>query len=116
MTYRRISTRARHIFVPYNGKIADITHADTNRHNLDLAAPLSETRTIIAIIVNATRISGSGTIFVYPNEGDKNTQISPGDSRVATVIIAAGMQRLQYYLNVANDDFDLNCLGYVAEA
>lgn len=33
----------------------------------------------------------------------------------APCVIADGTQRLQYSLVVANDDYDLYCLGYVVE-
>jgi len=105
----------RQIFVPYNGKIADITHADTNKHTLDLATALSETRKIIEVELATNRIAGTGTFYPYPNEGATRSEIiSPyrGDG----VVIANATQRLQYSLSAANDDWDLYCLGYVVEA
>lgn len=114
MTYHRISARGRHLFVPYNGKIADITHADTNKHTLDLAAALGETRTIIAVILNVARIAGTGDFRVYPNEGAKFLYIEMWNQS-DFVVIASNSQRLQYNQTVANDDFDLYCLGYVVE-
>ena len=105
------------IFVPYNGQIADITHADTNKHTLDLAAALSETRKIIEITVVAFRIGGTGYFYVYPNEGvDSTRACTASGARTEQVIIANGSQRLQYHLSVANDDWDLMCFGYVVEA
>jgi len=101
-------------FVPYNGKIADITHADTAHHYLDLETALSETRKIVFLSLQVPRIAGTGNILAYPNEGARQCQVS-GDYET-TVGIAAGSQRLEYSLTVANDDFDLYCLGYVVEA
>lgn len=55
---------SRQILVPYNAKIADITHPDTNKHYLTLAnsggtgAIAGETRKIIMVILNALRMSG----------------------------------------------------------
>lgn len=107
--------RKRHLFVPYNGKIADITHADTNKHTLDLAAALGETRKIIAVNVFAWRIGGINDIYAYPNEGATVSLI--GFSYIATVVVIAdGTQRLQYSLATANSDWDLYCMGYVVEA
>jgi len=103
------------IFVPYNGKIADITHADTNLHTLDLAAALTETRKIIAVIVMDQKITGTGVLNVYPNEGAQSSYLSGDTMLMGFVVIADGTQRLQYALSVANDDFDLYCLGYVVE-
>ena len=106
----------RQIFVPYNGKIADITHADTNKHTLNLATALSETRKIIAVIIGNFRISGTDGVYFYPNEG--GTECLSGTDRrwIGTVVIADGTNRLQYALAAANADFDLHCFGYVVEA
>jgi len=105
----------RQIFVPYNDKIADITHADVNKHTLDLAAALTETRKIIAVIVNMQRITGTGTFLIYPNEGATATSGYYGFQHQYTIVILDGTQRLQYALSVANDDWDLFCFGYVVE-
>lgn len=102
-----------HRFVPYNGKIADITHADTNKHTLDLAIALSERRKIIAVMVTGIKQSGTGVFCVYPNEG--STYLVASWEAMRFVIMADGTQRLQYNLSVANDDFDLYCFGYVVE-
>jgi len=110
-------------FVPYNGKIADITHADTNKHTLTLAngagtgAIAGETRKIIAVQLGCARIAGTGYFKAYPNEGagpnEFPTLMGYGYNKV---VIANGTQRLQYALSVANDDFDLYCYSYVVEA
>jgi len=107
--------KGQQIFVPYNGKIADITHADTNKYYLDLATALSETRKIIALTIVSPRAAGVGRLNFYPNEGVQYFDFYDSFS-TGTVIIANGTQRLQYSLGVANDDFDLYCLGYVVEA
>jgi len=99
--------------VPYNGKIADITHADTNKHTLDLATALSETRDIVEVIVHADRMSGTNYLFGYPNEGSRSVYLdSVATNTPATIVIAQGTNRLEYALGAANDDFDLYCLGY----
>ena len=110
-------------FVPYNGKIADITHADTNKHTLTLAnaagtgAIAGETREIIAVILTVTRVSGTGGFLAYPNEGTSSGGVgSSSFVYPAFVVVADGLQRLQYKLDVANDDFDLYCVGFVVEA
>jgi len=107
------SKGARVLFVPYNGKIADITHADMNKYTLDLATPLAETREIIALFLSASRMAGTGELWAYPNEGVEYMILSTGRYQRGTCIIAAGTNRLQYSLSVANDDFDLYCFGYV---
>ena len=108
-------------FVPYNGKIADISHPDTDKHFLDLATALGETRKIIAVKLVASRMSGGGSFFVYPNEGDTGIQGTQGQGEtwmfyLGLCIIKNGSQRLQYSQLWAGDDWDLYCLGYVVEA
>lgn len=105
--------RKRIVFVPYNGKIGDLTHADTSKHFLGLEAALSETRKIIGLFTRCLRQSGTGGLRVYPNEGSIYIGISTGYE--TTVIIADGTQRMEYNLSVANDDFDFYCLGYMVE-
>ena len=105
-----------HRFIPYNGKIADITHADLNKHTLDLAAVLGETRKIIAVIVNAVLMVGAGNIYCYPNEGAFSLRFGDYQAYNQFVVIANGTQRLQYALDTINDDWDVYCFGYVVEA
>lgn len=104
------------MFVPYNGKIADITETDTAKHTLDLETALSETRKIVSVVLKAIRITGTGTFYTYPNEGTSYVEIIWGKNGVAPIVIKDGTQNLQYALTVANDDFDLFCFGYVVEA
>ena len=107
-----------HIFIPYNNKIADITHADTDRHTVDLAAALSESRKIIALCIGNARVTGTGQMYYWPNEGAENigNQASADFDRPLFIIIKDGTQRLQYSQSVANDDWDIQCYGYVVEA
>lgn len=102
------------IFVPFNGKIADITHADTNKHTLDLAAALGETRKIVDIRLMGARIAGTGFFWIYPDEGAQKDFLSSWAQSV-DITIKDATQRLQYCLSVAGDDWDLYCFGYVVE-
>jgi hypothetical protein len=111
----KLSNLTRQFFVPLNGKIADIKEVNTNKYLLDLAAALSETRKIIAVILDARRISGTGNLYYYANEGTQAT-IDYLTGRARLVIIADATHRLQYSQSVANDDFDLYCMGYTVEA
>jgi len=113
VTVHRIPKR--HIFVPYNGKIADITHADTNQHNLDLAAALSETRNIISVLIQAERVSGTGYFRMYPNAGAQQISGGTGTLDLKECVLAVGSNNLLYQLSVANDDWDIWCMGYVVE-
>lgn len=106
----------RQIFVPYNGKIADILEDDTDKHFLDLATPLGETRKIIAVLTGAERITGTGYFVWYPNEGARMTGWVSYANTLQVTVIANGTQRLQYAQTVANDDWDFYCFGYVVES
>lgn len=97
-------------FTPYNGKIADITHADTNKHEITLAA-LGLPDNAKVLILGFTRISGTGSLQFYPNEGAQLVKTA-GTSAHFSTCVAIINERLQYDLQVANDDFDLYCFGY----
>ena len=109
------------LFVPYNGKIADITHADTGKHTLTLAnaagtgAIAGERRKIIGAILLGNRQAGTGEFYIYPNEGSSYLHCTWA-LYGKLIIIADGTQRVQYSLTVAGDDFDFYCYGYVVEA
>lgn len=104
----------RQIFVPYNAKIADIREVDTGTYLFGLATPLSETRKIVAVMLMATRESGTGSLYADPNEGPFLWAATLMWD-LQQIIIKDGTQRFQYHQSVANDDFDLYCLGYVVE-
>jgi len=113
----------RQTFVPYNGKIGDLTHADTNRHELTVANPAGtgaiagETRKIIMLILGAVRMAGAGSFSLYPNEGATGSpQWTTDVSNPHPIVIANDSQRVQYSLSVAGNDWDLYCMGYVVEA
>lgn len=92
----------------FNNKVADITHADTNKHEITLATmglPLN----VVAMIIVATRQGGTGGLNVYPNEGVYNLQ---GTYTSNCMVVGIINQRLQYALSVSGDDFDLVCFGY----
>lgn len=111
------------IIVPYNGLIATLTHADTNKHTLDLptaataiAPLLGETRKIIAINLGNLRTVGVGSLFYYPNEGTNNLNLGWVGFFTGYVVINDGTQRFQYALENANETFALYCFGYVVES
>jgi hypothetical protein len=105
------------IVVPYNAKIADINVSDTNKHTINLATNLTETRNIVSIIVRPIRQGGANSFLCYPNEGTTYTGSNGDDPQHAfIVVLAAGTNRLQYSLGEANTDWDIYCLGYVVEA
>ena len=115
MGYTRTSGRLHEvIFVPYNAKIADITESDTNKHTLDLETALSETRKIVVVMLYGQRISGTGDLHSYPNEGADPQWVGHGLGADGHVI-KDGTQRLQYAQTVANDDWDLYCMGYIVD-
>ena len=103
-----------HKFIPYNDKIADITEADTANHTLDLAAALTETRTIIGIFFSLSRIAGTGNIRVYPIEAGHGV-LMDNTTRTEYIAVLYGTNRIQYALDNAGDDFDAYCTSYVVE-
>ena len=95
--------------MPFNDQIADITHADTNKHEITLAA-MGLPNNVVKLHLGVTRISGTGVMQFYPGEGTRGVSVATGIAGHVAVIIVN--ERLQYKLSVANDDFDLFCLGY----
>ena len=101
------------IIVPYNADIVHITHADTNKHTLNLATLLPETRKIIAVNVAVDTVSGSGNFYVYPNEGDNAVNLLNIPRANGFIVIKDGTNRLQYSLGAINDSVYFYCYGYV---
>jgi hypothetical protein len=101
------------VVIGYNAKIADISETDTNKHTLNLATALPEVRNIVAVHIKVTRIAGTGSFSLYPNEGASTISLVTGLDR--RCIIKYGTNRLQYAQTVANDDWDIYCLGYEIE-
>jgi len=94
--------------VPAVGKIADITHADTNEHSMSLPAVYpANTR---AIYIRCARIAGTGEFQVHSVSGDAGiTQVTGRD--VWWIRAADGL--FYYALSVANDDWDIYADGYI---
>lgn len=107
-------------YVPYNSKIADICESDTDKHFLDLESALSETRKIIAVILGALNVNGTGGFGVFPNEGEFGFVMvqSVFGTLIETYVVCVikdGSQRVQYAVGTVYDDFDVFCFGYVVE-
>jgi len=99
-------------FYGYNGRIAtNLTEADTAKHYLDLSAYVP--KNCVAIIVYASRVSGTGGLNVYPHEGTFGLKIGSGEEFCH--LIAIKNQRLQYSLTVANDVWNIFMFGYFVE-
>jgi len=94
-------------------KIADITHADTDPHTLDLSTIVPPET--LALYIMAERISGSGSLSGLPNNiGSKYVRI--GNTNTSSpLIISIKDQTLPYKLTAANDDWDLYLLGYFVQ-
>jgi len=90
-----------------NVNIADVTESDTAKHTVDISAYVPEN--CVAIIVQGQRISGTGSLHTYSNEGSLPTYINTVFYQPTIAILN---QRIQYRLTVANDDFDIYMLGY----
>ena len=103
-------------FVPYNAKIADINESDTDHHVLNLETALSETRKIIAILVNANLITGSGYLLCYPNgHATQSARVQIREYSSMFYVLKDGSQEFEYRQGTANDAFELICFGYVVE-
>ena len=111
----RLDLDNRLVFVPLNAKIADISEADTDKHTLNLETALGETRKIIGIIYIPVRTTGTGLLYIYPNEGAE-TLVAGSWSAAQLCLIKDGTQRLQYQQSVANDVWRIYCFGYIVEA
>jgi len=99
-------------FVSMNAKIADISEADTNKHLITLIA-MGLPANAKVILLGAKRISGTGALDVFPDEGTEATRVGDSANMYGkNFAIGVTDERLQYALTVANDDFDLYCLGY----
>lgn len=97
-------------FVPHNAKVADINHADTSKHLITLATmglPLNA----VVLILTTGRVSGTGYLRVYGNEGTSYQRCNVAGSTEG-VVVGIINERLQYDQSVANDDFDLKVMGY----
>lgn len=97
-------------FVPHNGKIADITHTDINHHTITMAS-MGLPPNVALIILQASRISGSGTLDIYPARGTTAYRFT-GSILIEMASIAITDGLIEYNLNTANDDWDIYCLGY----
>lgn len=99
-------------FVPYNGKIADITHADTDLHTITLTS-LGLPNNTVAINLQAFRMSGTGDFYAYPNEGAMQINLFQAAYKSSELIgLKNATYRMQYKLSVAGSDWDLYCSGY----
>ena len=95
---------------PADGKIYDITHADTLEHSVGLPAGYPEnTRAIIA--VNA-RQAGTGFLRMRTTSGSSSYMPSVLGTTHAFWVRAVDGQ-FYYRQTVANDDFDVYALGYL---
>lgn len=95
---------------PYNGKIADINESDTNKHTVDISAYVPTN--CVAVVIVPKRVSGSGELYLYSNEGSTYVY---GTSYNFNVLLAIKNQRIQFHQSTANDDFDLYMLGYLTD-
>lgn len=99
-------------FQGMNDKVATITHADVNQHTITLAS-MGLPSNAVVLILAALRTLGGGEFKAFPYDGGHSIYIGSGafvKTRGKPVAIAN--ERLTYNLTLANDTFDLHCLGY----
>jgi len=95
---------------PY--KIADLQENDTDAHTEDLSSILPPGTK--AVLINVERMSGSGTFVVYPNS-HATFIVSLGNTHNFLFTIPVKNRELKWANTVANDDWDLNLLGYFVQ-
>ena len=105
--------------VPATGKIADITHADTDEHSLTLAqlnAVYAGTfpENTRVIYVGGTKIAGTGTLNLHSVSGQKGVTIVTSTAAYFYAVLwyRAADGLFYYSQTVANDDWDVYALGY----
>jgi len=96
-------------FVPMSAKVADLTHADTNKHQISLAS-MGLPHTAVCLLLGGEKIAGAGNLRAYPAEGAVYIQISALQTEMHAIGIIN--EQLEYSLSNAGDDFDLYCFGY----
>lgn len=96
--------------VPYNAKIADLQENNTTKHDLTLATMGLPLNTKI-LFLQVIRQSGTGNFRVWPNNGTNYTTVSNQGFRLNAIVVHD--QKIVWSGSVANDDFDLHCLGYI---
>jgi len=92
-------------FIPV--KIADLQENDTTAHTEDISASVPPE--VMAILVYANRISGTGNLRIYMGSGTAYCYISPSNSAIITIV----NQELKWANSVNNDDWDIYLYGYV---
>lgn len=102
-------------FVPANEKIMDINEDDIAEHICTISDKVPPNT--VAIFIGAQRVSGTGVLKIFSDEGT-SAQESVALSSCHLVGIKALRIRtpagthIKYAQSVANDDFDLYMLGY----
>lgn len=95
-------------FVPYNVYMGTVQENDTAIHDFSLAAfvPLDT----VAIIFKQGQVSGSGVLYLYPNEGSYYAQAVDHTPQVIGIVV--GSQNLKWKNSIANDEWEFYLLGY----
>ena len=94
-------------------KIADITHADTNEHPLDLVGLVPPNA--ISLLLVADRVSGTGNMTFRPrSSGAAAVMLGKADEK-PMVNCPILYPELLYKLTNAGDEWDLLLCGYFVE-
>ena len=90
--------------------IADLQENDTVAHILDISAFVPPETT--GIIFATIRVSGAGTFQIYPRS--HATAVFDTIIKVPTFLIIKN-QEIKWKNSVANDDWDIELLGYFVQ-
>ena len=100
---------ARLVRVP-GTKIADLQENDTDPHEEDISTILPpETQ---AIIIHGERISGAGSLYIFPNK-HATSYVTLDFFKIVTIPIKDRI--LKWKHSVANDDWDIFLHGYFVQ-
>ena len=97
--------------VPATGKIADLTHADTNEHAM--ALPAGYPANTKAIYIKAVRIAGTGNFNMLSVTGGTVAGLISGAGTYLGLWFRSAAGTWLYSLTVANDDWDIYAMGRI---
>jgi len=99
-------------FTPMSAKVADLQENDTAKHFLTLA-DMGLPSNVVAVLLISLRVSGTGFFLVYPNEGTQAIVLTISvNAGSVPAFVGVSNNRIQWSGGVANDDWDIYCMGY----
>ena len=94
-------------------KIADLQENDTAAHTLDISSFVPPAT--LAVLILATRISGTGLFYVFPKSHASRTYYADVLTAGGPVVHPITNREIKWKNSVANDDWDLYLHGYFVQ-